>query len=127
MLLMSKCEQLIHVFIVLFAAVTAVTACSAMNIMNFTQSVVQVPVTAGDTICLACLFDGMSPQPGTTWQINNADIANNDPFAQVNVNGTLLIRIPVTISGSVPVSCQRSGNITVSFSINLFSESHYIL
>ena len=100
---------------------TVITACSAMNVMNFTGPVLRnIPVTAGDTICLACLINNTQLFPSITWRMNGEMIAINDPFSQVNANGTLLVRIPVDVRGLFEFTCENP--IAGQYVINLFSE-----
>ena len=62
-----------------------------------------------DTACLACLFNGMSPEAGTIWLFNGQVLDNTDPFGQVNPNGTIIIRRPPGFNGVIMFTCQRSG------------------
>ena len=107
--------------------------CTAENVLNFTRS--GSVTTSADTACLACLFNGVSPQPGTMWSVNGQLVDSMEQFAQVNANGTLVIRRPPGFTGEVMFSCQIGlsvYNITViseldTFKINLGVSSLAIL
>ena len=93
--------------------------CAAENVFNFTQS--GSATTSADTVCLACLFNGVSPLPGTMWSINGLLIDFIGPFLEVNANGTLIIRQPPGSTGEVVFSCQSDlgiYNITVICELN---------
>ena len=93
--------------------------CTAENVLNFTQSG-SVTISA-DTACLACLFNGVSSQPGTMWSVNGQLVDSMEQFAQVNPNGTLVIRRPPGFTGEVVFSCQSAlgtYNITVICELN---------
>ena len=62
-----------------------------------------------DTACLACLFNGMSPETGTIWLSNGQLIDSTDLLSQVNPNGTIIIRWPPGFNGVVVFTCQRNG------------------
>ena len=80
-----------------------------------------------ETACLACLFDGISPQSGTVWLVNGVSIEIENPFLQVNSNGTLIIRRPQYIfSGEIQLSC-RGQNITFIITVTLMSKSCSLL
>lgn len=82
--------------------------CAAENIRNFTQSTsVTVP---GGTVCFACLFNESIPRPGTVWFSFGDPIARDDPFAQVNANGTLVFMLPAQFTGVIRLTCQSNGN-----------------
>ena len=80
------------------------SVCAAENVLNFTQS--DSVITSADTTCLACLFNGVSPLPGTMWSVNGQLIDSIEQFAQVNANGTLVIRRTPGFTGEVVFSCQ---------------------
>ena len=99
--------------------VSPVPVCAAENVFNFTQS--GSVTTSADTACLACLFNGVSPLPGTMWSVNGQLIDSIEQFAQVNANGTLVIRQPPGFTGEVVFSCQSflgTYNITLIGELN---------
>ena len=91
--------------------------CAAENVLNFTQS--GSVTTSADTGCLACLFNGVSPLPGTMWSVNGQLISSNNTIAQVNANGTLVIRRPPGVTGEVVFSCQSGLSV---YNITVISE-----
>ena len=91
--------------------------CAPQSVFNFVQS--STLTVSGDTACLACLFNGVSPQSGTVWFVNGQIIDSLVTFGQVNTNGTLLIRRPPGFNGEIVFSCEREGQ---QFFITLISE-----
>ena len=87
----APCERAFTVLFQIFLG----PVCIPGNALNFTMS---TNFTAsGETACLACLFDGISPQSGTIWLVNGVSIKTSSPFLQVNSNGALIIRQPRNI------------------------------
>ena len=95
--------------------------CIPGNALNFTMS---TNFTAsGETACLACLFDGISPQSGTVWLVNGENIKTSSPFLQVNSNGALFIRQQrIIFSGVIQLSC-RGLRITFIITVTLMCKS----
>ena len=91
------------------------TVCSLENVFNFTAS--GILTTNQSTVCLACLFNGEGPQPGTMWLLDGQDIANQ--VGQVNDNGTYIIMRPSGSTGQVIFTCRLGGNV---FNITLIGE-----
>ena len=94
--------------------------CANENILNFTQS--GSVTTSADTACLVCLFNGVSPLPGTMWFVNGQLVDSMEQFAQVNANGTLVIRRPPGFTGEVVFSCQSFLGI---YNITLIGELNF--
>ena len=71
--------------------------------------------------CLACLFDGKGPLPGTVWLVNGLSTSNPlvSSIVQVNGNGTLVIMRPPGFIDQVILTCQHGGSV---FSITLLGE-----
>ena len=69
------------------------------------------------TTCLACLFNGVSPQPGTVWFVNRQLFVGNQVFGQVNNDGTLTIRPPPGFNGQVVFTCQSTGGIQYDITV----------
>ena len=95
--------------------------CAPQNVLNFTMS--STTTLLVDTACLACLFDGVSSQPGTTWSVNGLVIDGSQDFAQVNDNGTVIIRRPAGFIGQVSFLCERMG---ITFNITINGELHVV-
>ena len=93
--------------------------CAPQNVFNFFQSANTLVAGNQDTACLACLFNGMSPEAGTIWFVNGQLLSTDDMFAQVNSNGTLIIRRPPGFNGEIVFSCERNG---VQFVITIICE-----
>ena len=77
-----------------------------------------------DTACLACLFNGALPQPGTTWFVDGQLIDGTEDFAELNTNGTMIIRRPPGFIGQVVFSCESRGttfNITIIGELALYN------
>ena len=91
------------------------SVCGLENVLNFTAS--DTLTTSQSTVCLACLFNGKAPQPGTMWLLNGQDIANQ--VGRVNENGTYIIMRPPGFTGQVILTCQLEGNV---FNITLIGE-----
>ena len=91
------------------------SVCGLENVLNFTAS--DTLTTSQSTVCLACLFNGKAPQPGTMWLLNGQDIANQ--VGRVNENGTYIIMRPPGFTGQVILTCQLGGN---AFNITLIGE-----
>ena len=89
--------------------------CAPQNVFNFTASDTLVTTSA---VCLACLFNGSVPQPGTGWFLFGQTIGTF-PFAQENDNGTLIFRPPQGFTGEAVLSCQHGG---ITFQIIVMGE-----
>ena len=92
-------------------------SCAPENVINITTS--RVLATSQSSLCLACLFSGQGAQPGTVWLLNGQNPNNTFGIAEVNNNGTLIVRPPQGLNGTLSLNCQLGGN---SFSITLIGE-----
>ena len=101
---------------------SSVPFCALENVFNFTAS--STLVTNQSAACLACLFNGVEPEPGTVWLLNGQNTASQ--FGQVNDNGTYLIMRPPGFTGQVIVTCLRGGNVfNITLIGELYTTSHY--
>ena len=80
--------------------------CAPENVFNFTAS--NRLLAWRSPICLACLFNGAQPQPGTLWLVNGQMSTSMNDTIQVNANGTLVIKEP---PGQATLTCRRGGNM----------------
>ena len=103
--------------------------CNPVNVFNFTDS--DVLVTNQSALCLACLFNGQGPQPGTAWLQNGQDTSSPSlsNIAQVNDNGTLVIVRPLVFNCQLTLTCQHGGsvfNITVKGELNIVTHCGWL-
>ena len=81
--------------------------CVPEKVFNFNDS--DNLVTNQSTVCLACLFNGVGPEPNTVWLMNGQIIPPSSSIAKVNPNGTLVIVQPLRLPVLV-LTCQHGGN-----------------